>query len=148
VLLAIQIYLIKISAIKVACSAKPKPIVMILSISLFKMALMNSNTRAVQTIRMMSTPGILSVRPFITATQVGSVAQCKTSTATQPIASALIWLNFSAKNVFIPVTNLSKRSKNCSILNIPIKDMVPDLSNLWLTPSWVNIICMIVHGIF
>ena len=94
------------------------------SISLFKMALTNSNTKAVQTIRIMSTPGILSVRPFITAIHVGTVAQCKTNTATQPIASALIWLNFSAKNVFIPVTNLSNCSKNFSIIKYPYKRCV------------------------
>jgi len=58
-----QCYFKKISAIIAACIANPTPMVMMFSISLFKMALINSKTNPAQTIRIISTPGSLSAKP-------------------------------------------------------------------------------------
>ena len=81
-----------------ACSIKPKPTVMMLSMSLSTTARMNSNTRPPQRNRIMSKPGVLSESPVIKAKKVGSVAQCNTMAANQPSVSADSLAKLLARN--------------------------------------------------
>jgi len=71
-----------------ACSIKPKPIVMILSMSFSTTARKNSRTNPPHRNRIMSSPGVLSDSPVISARKLGKVAQCNTMAASQPKVSA------------------------------------------------------------
>jgi len=71
-----------------ACSIKPKPIVMMLSMSLSTTARKNNSTKPPHKNRIMSNPGVLSDSPVISAKKLGKVAQCNTIAASQPRVSA------------------------------------------------------------
>jgi len=71
-----------------ACSIKPNPIVMILSMSFSTTARKNSRTKPPHKNRIMSKPGVLSDSPVISARKLGKVAQCRTMAANQPSVSA------------------------------------------------------------
>ena len=58
----------------------------------------------------MSTGGIFSVRPVKTANIVGIVAKCKSTTATQPMVSALI---LGACSLMF-LTHKSRSRKSCT----------------------------------
>ena len=71
-----------------ACSIKPKPIVMMLSMSLSTTARKNNRTKPPHKNKIMSRPGVRSDNPVIKAKKVGKVAQCNTMAANQPRVSA------------------------------------------------------------
>jgi len=71
-----------------ACSIKPKPIVMMFSMSFSTTARKNSRTKPPHRNKIMSKPGVLSLNPVISARKLGKVAQCNTMAASQPRVSA------------------------------------------------------------
>ena len=71
-----------------ACSIKPKPIVMMFSMSFSTTARKNNNTKPPHKNRIMSKPGVRSESPVIKAKKLGKVAQCNTIAANQPSVSA------------------------------------------------------------
>jgi len=71
-----------------ACSIKPKPIVMMLSMSFSTTARKNNRTKPPHKNKIMSKPGVLSLNPVISARKLGKVAQCNTMAASQPSVSA------------------------------------------------------------
>ena len=119
-----------------ACSMKPKPIVMMLSMSLSTTARMNSRTRPPHRNRIMSRPGVRSDRPVIKAKKVGKVAQCKTITASHPNVSADILCRCTSKNVF------TDSILNC--ISLSVKNMSANFFNSGQFPTWAHVVCMIV----
>ena len=71
-----------------ACSIKPKPIVMMFSMSFSTTARKNNNTRPPHRNKIISKPGVRSDNPVIKAKKVGKVAQCSVMAANQPRVSA------------------------------------------------------------
>ena len=71
-----------------ACSIKPKPIVMMLRMSLSTTARKNNSTSPPHKNKIISKPGVRSLSPVIKAKKVGKVAQCRTMAASQPRVSA------------------------------------------------------------
>ena len=81
-------YLKSIKAMHPACSIKPKPIVMMFSMSFNTTARKNNSTNPPHRNRIMSRPGVRSDNPVIKAKKVGKVAQCSVMAANQPRVSA------------------------------------------------------------
>ena len=81
-----------------ACSIKPKPMVMMLSMSLSTTARKNSNTKPPHKNKIMSKPGVRSLSPVIKAKKVGKVAQCSTMAANHPSVSAESFARLLARN--------------------------------------------------
>ena len=71
-----------------ACSIKPKPIVMMFSMSFSTTARKNNSTKPPHKNKIMSKPGVRSDNPVIKAKKVGKVAQCSVMAANQPRVSA------------------------------------------------------------
>ena len=76
-------------AIMTACVIKPRPMVIMLSMSRRTTALKNNKIKPVHMNKTTSKFGTESLNPVSKAKSVGMVAQCMTTTANQPSVSAL-----------------------------------------------------------